>query len=95
MMLARYGEYELSTYDHGYVIERVSVVGAVNPLTGEATKNEGAIKRTDPHYYGRLDHAVGKMASLCADVSGAVEHLDHWLIEYKRAGAAIAKAVVK
>jgi hypothetical protein len=95
MMLARYGDYELSVYDHGYVIERVSVVGAVNPMTGEPTKNEGAINRTDPRYYGRLDHAVGKLAALCADVSGAVEHLDHWLVEYKRAGAAIAKAVTK
>ena len=95
MMLARYGDYELSTYDHGYVIERVSVVGAVNPLTGEATKNEGAIKRADQRYYGRLDQAVIKMSSLCADISGAVEHLDHWLIEYKRASAAIAKAVAK
>ena len=95
MMLARYGDYELSTYDHGYVIERVSVVGAVNPLTGEPTKNEGAIKRTDQRFYGRLDHAVQKMSALCADVDNAVNDLDSWLGGYVLAGSAIAKAVTK
>jgi hypothetical protein len=95
MMLAKYGEYELSTYDHGYVIERVSVVGAVNPLTGEPTKNEGAIKRTDQRFYGRIDFAVLRMAELSACISAAVDSLESWLVEYRRAGIEIGKAVKK
>jgi hypothetical protein len=94
-MLARYGDYELSVCDHGYVIERVTVKGAVNKITGAAIKDPGAIARQDPRYYGRIDQAVLRMAGMCADVSGAVEHLDHWLEEYKRAGLAIAEEIGK
>jgi hypothetical protein len=95
MMLAKWGEYELSTYDSGYVIERVAVKGEVNKITGEPVKDPGAITRQEPRYYGRIDHAVLRMAGLCADVSGAVEHLDHWLAEYRRAGLAIAAEIGK
>ena len=95
MMLAKYGEYELSTYDHGYVIERVSVVGAVNPLTGEPTKNEGAIRRTEQRFYGRLDHAVLRMAELSADISGAVDSLETWLDEFMRACSRISRELTK
>ena len=85
----------MSTYDSGYVIERVTVKGAVNKITGEPVKDPGAITRQEPRYYGRIDPAVLRMAGLCADVSGAVEHLEHWLAEYRRAGLAIAAEIGK
>jgi len=84
MKIARIKDYELSTYEYGYMIERVGVVPETNPQ-GKPNKNAGKEARTGRMYFGRVDHAVSKLAELLAAEMHDVDGLRDWLAAFRAA----------